>query len=346
MTSGHTLNDIQKPQRSEATVGVMYGLAAYLWWGFCPIYFKAVAHVPPLEILAHRILWSVVLLTILIRVSNRWGVAIKTLRDRRTMLTLLCTTILIAVNWFTFIWAIANNQLMEASLGYFINPLVNVLLGFVFLRERLRPWQWVSVIVAAIGVGYRTISMGELPVVTMILAVSFSFYGLLRKTARVDSLVGLMVETSILFPLALVFVVQQAMAHTGSFGAGLFDASVLVDASNAIGVMGNTAADAGAMAVDSLVDRARAAGPLATSLLLMLGGVITAIPLLCFTNAARRLRYSTIGFMQYIAPTFQFLLAVAVYGELFTRAHMISFAFIWMALVIYSVDTVRVMRRG
>lgn len=294
------------PPQSEATKGVIYGLAAYLWWGFCPIYFKAVAHVPAAEVLAHRILWSVILLGILLRMYGRWDAVFNVLRDRRTMLTLVCSTILIAINWFTFIWAVANDRLMEASLGYFINPLVNVLLGFVFLRERLRTWQWISVVVAAVGVCYRTISLGELPVVSMILATSFGLYGLLRKTVRADSMVGLMVETSILFPIALAFVVYHGVMHTGAFGAG----------------------------------------SISTSLLLILGGVVTAVPLIWFTNAARRLRYATIGFMQYIAPSMQFILAVVVYHEPFTRTHLISFGFIWLALIIYSVDTVREMRRG
>lgn len=289
----------------DASTGIAFGLAAYLWWGFAPIYFKAVAAVPALEVLAHRVVWALLLLAVLVRWTGRATVARDALRSRRTRITLLATTGLIAVNWFTFIWAVANDRLTEASLGYFINPLVNVLLGFVFLRERLRRWQMVSVALAAAGVAYRTIAVGSLPAVTVVLALSFGFYGLLRKTVRADAIVGLTVETALLAPLGLTFLIVLNARGEGHFGE-----SWQMD------------------------------------VLLPLAGLITAVPLLLFTSAARRLPLTTIGFLQYLAPSLQFLLAVVAFGEPFTIIQLTSFGVIWAALAIYSVDLVTAARRA
>lgn len=283
---------------------MVFGLAAYLWWGLVPIYFKAVAHVPAMEVLAHRIIWSIVLLTILMRVYGRWAAALAVLRDRGTLLTLCGSTTLLACNWFTFIWAVANDQVREASLGYFINPLVSVMLGFVFLRERLRRWQMVSVALAAVAVLLLAYSYGKPPWVALILAGSFGLYGLLRKTARADSLVGLSVETMILGPIAAAYLGYLLVSGNAVFG------------SLSLGTDG----------------------------LLALGGVVTAVPLLWFANAARRLRLATMGFLQYIAPSMQLTLAVVAFGEAFTRAHTVTFGLIWAALAIYSVDTFRASR--
>lgn len=306
-----TLQSSDASDQRQARVGVAYGLAAYLWWGFVVVYFKAVAHVPATEILAHRIVWSVVLLSILMRAYGRWGVALEAVRDRRTMITLLGTTVLIATNWLTFIYAIASDQVLQASLGYYINPLVNVLLGFAFLRERLRPWQIVSVLLATGGVGYMTINYGRVPYLSLTLAGSFGLYGLLRKTARVDAMVGLTIETGVLLIPAVAY-----LAYLASQFAAPNDAGELVGLR-----FGHVSWQ--------------------TDVLLALGGVITAVPLLWFTNAARRIRLATLGFLQYIAPSLQFLLAVVVYGETFTRVHAWTFGCIWTALAIYSVDTVR-----
>ncbi len=292
--------------RRVARVGVVYGVAAYGWWGLVPIYFKAVAHVAPAEILAHRIIWSVVLLAVLMRLYGRWRAAVAALRSHSTLITLLGTTTLIALNWFVFIWAVAHDRVLEASLGYFINPLVNVLLGFVFLRERLRRWQTVSVALAAAGVAYLTFNYGQVPIIALVLAGSFGLYGLLRKTAKVDALTGLTIETMLLAPLALAYLGVLAWGHECSFGTESWR----------------------------------------TDGLLALGGVITAVPLLWFTNAARRLRLATLGFLQYLAPTGHFLLAVAAYGEHFSQVHLICFACIWTALLVYSIDTVTHAPRG
>jgi len=290
--------------RRNARIGVMYGLGAYLWWGMVPLYFKALTHVPASEILAHRIVWSVLLLAILMRVRGRWAAALTALKDRRTLVTLLGTTVLIASNWYLFIYAIAEKRTLEAGLGYFINPLVNVLLGVVFLRERLRPWQIVSVTLAAVGVSYRTWAMGSVPVLALLLAFTFSFYGFLRKTVRMEALAGLTVETALLSPLAVAYV-AYLMSQDRSFFIGHSPS---------------------------------------TTILLVISGVITSVPLLWFTNAARRLRFSTVGFLQYLSPSLQCLLAVTVFGELFARTQWISFSFIWLALAVYSVDAWRAAR--
>ena len=296
---------IEPDEARRARVGVTYGLGAYIWWGAVPVYFKAVAHVNAFEVLAHRVIWSVVLLGVLMRIYGSLRYAVEAVRHRGTLLTLLGTTVLIAINWFVFIWAVANDQLREASLGYFINPLVNVLLGFIVLRERLRAWQWVAVALAAAGVAYRTTMVGTVPVVALVLAGTFASYGLFRKMARVDALSGLMVETALLWPAALVYLIWLGMDGTLAFGNISWQ----------------------------------------TSVLLSMGGIITAVPLLWFTNAARRLRLSTLGFLQYIAPTMQFLLAVLLYGEAFESAHAIGFGLIWIGLAVYSCESVVAARR-
>lgn len=290
--------------KRTARIGVIYGLAAYLWWGFVAIYFKAVKEVPPLEVLTHRVIWSIVLLTLLLRLYGRLPEALRVLRERKVFLTLCITAALLACNWFTFIWAIINNQLRDASLGYFINPLVNVLMGYVFLKERLRPWQKLSVFLALAAVAFKTVALGQAPVVSLVLAFSFGTYGLIRKTAKVGGLVGLTIEVLILLPIALVYGAYLTVSDQGHFGT--------VSTS--------------------------------LTLLLVLGGAITAVPLIWFTNAAQRLRLATLGFLQYLAPSLQLLLAVVLYHEPFRGADAISFAVIWTALGIYSLDTWRASR--
>jgi chloramphenicol-sensitive protein RarD len=277
-----------------------------VWWGLCPIYFKAMVSVPVLQVLAHRVVWSVLLLGVLVLLQRRWPDVVAAVRDRRTILRLCLTTLLIANNWGVFIWAVAHDELLQASLGYFINPLINVLLGFVFLRERLRRLQAVSVVLAGVGVAYLIGVYGQVPWIALILAFSFGFYGLLRKTSRADPLVGLGVETTLLAPLAIAFLFFEDARGVGVF----LNVSWHLD------------------------------------VLLASAGVITAVPLLWFVAAAKRLRYTTIGFIQYLAPTGQFLLAVIAYGEPFTRDQLIAFAFIWAALALYSIDATLRSRRA
>ncbi len=296
------------PSASEAAVtrkGVMYGLAAYLVWGFFPLYFKAVQHVPPLEVVSHRIAWSMLFLVLLVTGTRRWSEIGAAFRTPKTVLTLSGTTLLIAANWLIFIVAIEKGEVLQSSLGYFMNPLVNVFLGFALLGERLRRWQTVSLVLAAAGVLVMSLRVGQIPWIALLLAVTFGLYGLLRKTAAVDSLVGLSIETFLAAPAALVFLGWLGMTGKGAFLSG------------------------------SLHD----------NLILPLAGVVTAVPLLWFTAAARRLRLATMGFLQYITPSIQFILAVWAFGERFTTTHLIAFSCIWGGLALYSWSAIVSSRR-
>lgn len=288
-------------KRSQAAAGVIYGVAAYAWWGFVAVYFKLVSQVPPLEILAHRVVWSVVVLLLLIAGMRLWRSMLRVITQSSSLLWLSLSTILIAINWYTFIWAVTNDQIVQASLGYFINPLVNVVLGFVILRERLRRWETVSVTLAGVAVLWLTISSGVVPWVSLILAFSFGLYGLVRKLAGVGSIEGLTVETLLLLPIAGAYLAYRDSAGALSFGAQ----------------------------------------GLTLDLLLVAAGPVTALPLLWFASAVRRLRLATVGLLQYIAPTLQFVLAIAVYNEPFGGRRMIAFLLIWAAVAIYSADNYR-----
>ena len=280
--------------------GVLLAVAAFGSWGFFPVYFKAVATVAPLEVVCHRVIWSVPLLIPLSLIICGRPAMAAALRSRRVWLTLLTTASLIGFNWLLFVTAVAQNQIMQASLAYFINPLFSVLLGFVFLRERLRKSQWFSVLLAAVGVAYLTVAAGQFPVYAVLMAVSFGFYGLLRKTAPIDALLGLTVETTVLAPLVVGYMAFVIWHGRTTFGNG----------------------------------------PVSLSLLLVLAGPLTALVLLLFAAAARRLRLATIGFLQFMTPTGHFLLAL-YYGEPFNLPQLVAFIFIWTALAIYSADAVR-----
>ncbi|MBK6900369.1 MAG: EamA family transporter RarD [bacterium] len=288
-------------ERRWERAGIAFGLAAYGWWGFVPLYFKAVSQVAPLEVLAHRVLWSLVLLSALLAVRGRIPLLGTLLRDRRTLAVLGLTTLLIAANWLVFIWAVANDRVLQASFGYFVTPLLNVLLGVVVLKERLRRSQALAVALAGLGVLWLSLRLGGLPVISLALAASFSLYGLLRKLIRPDGTLGLAAETLLLAPAALAWLlVREGTAGTAFLhdGAG-------------------------------------------TALLLAAGGIVTALPLIWFAEAARRLRYATVGFLQYLSPTLQFLLAVVLFHEPFTASHAVAFGLIWAALGLYSWDALR-----
>ena len=293
------------PVTSKAShTGILYGIAAYGLWGLIPLYFKAVARVAPLEILAHRALWSFVMLAVLVRVLNRWGEVWRELRHARLMLMLGLSTLLLAANWLTFIYSVLTNHVLQASLGYFINPLVNVLLGVLFLRERLRPWQIVSMALALVGVIVLTSFVGQIPWIALTLAITFGLYALLRKLMSVDGLVSLTVETLVLLPVALAY-----LGYLGTTG---------------------TVTGRGTYVIG----------------LLMLSGPVTTVPLLFFGAAARRLRLSTLGIVQYLTPSLQFLLAVLAFREPFSAAQVASFACIWTAIGIYTVDSYRALRQA
>ncbi|MEA3054282.1 MAG: chloramphenicol-sensitive protein RarD [Sphingomonadales bacterium] len=279
------------------------GLGAYSLWGVLPLYFKAMAQVRPTEIVAHRILWSLVFLGALATVWKRWPGIRTGLATRRVALTLVVTAALIGVNWLVYIYAVVSGHVLEGSLGYYLNPLVNVLLGVFLLKEKLSLLQKGATFLAAAGVAILAFGAGGAIWISLTLAASFALYGFLRKVAPVESLEGLWIETLFLAPLALFWVLWLAAAGDSAF----------------------------------LVSRT-------TDLLLIVGGAVTAIPLLLFTAAAKRLPYSTLGFLQYVAPSLQFLLAVLVFGESLTTAHIVCFAAIWVALAIFVGEGLRVGR--
>ncbi len=288
----------------ERARGLVFALAAYLSWGLLPVYFKALRPVPPLEILAHRAVWSLLLLAALLAV--RGGAAAFRAPFRRDKVPLLAvTTALLSVNWLVYIWAVHSGRILEASLGYFVNPLVNVLLGVAFLGESLSRRQRIAVALAGLGVAVLVFRAGTFPWISLVLAASFGLYGLLRKRAAIDAVGGLFGETALLAPAALAYLAWRARDGTGAFGTG--------------------------------------AG---VSALLVAAGAITALPLVWFTLGIHRLRLSTMGLLQYVAPSGQFLLAVLLYREPFGPAHAAAFACIWASLALYSWDALSGGRGG
>lgn len=278
--------------------GSLYALAAFGIWGLAPVYFRLIGQVPALEVVAHRVIWAVILLCLALLLKRRGRQLLAELHNVRRLLFLSVTALLVSGNWLIYIWSIQNDRLLEASLGYYINPLINVVLGMVFLHERLNLRQGVAVTLATIGVLNLIVALGVFPWIALSLALLFGFYGLLRKKATIDAMIGLTVETILLTPIALAFLVVLALHGNGAFGRG----------------------------------------DIATDLLLAGTGLMTAIPLFCFLQGARRLRLSTLGLMQYLAPSLNFLLAVVFYHEPFTWTHFVTFLFIWVALAIYSFD--------
>jgi chloramphenicol-sensitive protein RarD len=283
---------------SRRRAGLMLGVGAYLFWGVMPLYFKAIAEVAPTEIVAHRIVWSLVFLAALATLWRKWPAIRAAASTPQVLATLVVTALLIGINWLLFIYAIVSRHVLEASLGYYLNPLVNVLLGVVLLKERLSAAQIIATGLAAAGVAVLAAGAGSGLWISLTLAASFALYGFVRKVAPVDSVEGLAIETALLAPVALGWLIWLRQA--GELGMGRFGTDV--------------------------------------DILLALGGAVTAIPLLMFTAAARRLPYSMLGFLQYIAPSLQFLLAVLAFGEPLTTPHLVCFAAIWTALAIFTLD--------
>ncbi len=293
-------------EQQRARQGVLLAIGAYTMWGIAPIYFKSITEVSALEILSHRVIWSFVLLAALLHFGRRWRTVTEIINNKTKMMYLVSTALLVGGNWLIFIWAVNANHMLDASLGYYINPLLNVLLGMIFLGERLRKLQWFAVALAACGVLVQLFVFGSVPIVAIALAVSFGIYGLLRKKVNVDAQTGLFIETLVMLPAAAVYLLFIASSPTSNM----------------------------------------ADNTLQLNTLLIAAGVITTMPLLCFTGAATRLKLSTLGFFQYIGPSLMFMLAVLVYGEAFTIDKAITFAFIWGALVIFSFDGLRSSRRS
>lgn len=285
--------------------GVLFALAAYILWGFFPLYFKAIQQVSALQILAHRIAWGFVFTLAVVLVLRQWKEFRASVFNRRTFLIYAGASVVLGINWFTYVWAVITNHVVESSLGYFINPIVSVLLGVIFLRERLRTFQWVAIAMVTAGVVYLTVTFGQLPWISLVLAVTFGFYGLLKKIAPLGALHGITLETAVLTIPSLVYLLIVNANGTGTFG----HSTPLLD------------------------------------FLLVLSGPVTAIPLLLFATGARRIPLTTIGLLQYIAPTLQFLLGVLVFHEPFDQSRLIGFMIIWLALVLFSVENLLARRR-
>jgi len=289
-----------KPQHSADRTGVTAALAAYIFWGLAPIYFKLIQTVAATEVIAHRILWSIPMLAGFLLLRDGSGIWQRMRISKRSVLILLVSGTLVVCNWLIFVWAVVNGQILATSLGYFIGPLVNFLLGFLFLKERLTLIQTVGVLIAASGTIYLGWFLGTPPWISLGLAFSFGFYGLIRKTLDVGPMVGMLWETLLLALPALIFMAWSSRQGTLEFGSG----------------------------------------DLQINLLLVLAGLVTILPLVWFNVAARTMSLTALGFFQYIAPSLTFLLSVLVYGEAFTQGHAVAFGCIWFALLMVSGESV------
>jgi chloramphenicol-sensitive protein RarD len=278
--------------------GILYAFGAYFIWGLVPIYWKLLKHIPATQLIGHRIVWSFVLLAVILLVMRKWPELRRAVSSGRVILIYFAAAVLCGFNWFIYVWAVTAGYIVECSLGYFINPLLSVLLGVIFLRERLRLFQWIAIALAAAGVIYLTLIYGRLPWIALGLAFTFGFYGLVKKTAPLNSLNGLTLETGILFVPGLLFLFYQ-----DSIGQGAFSHS---------GV--------------------------GSDLLMIGAGLITTIPLLMFASAAQRIPLTLIGIMHYITPTLQLLLGVLIYKEAFSVAQALGFGVVWIGLIIFCIE--------
>lgn len=281
-------------------LGLFFALSAFIMWGLAPIYFKQLIAIDAKEILAHRIIWSVLFLFLITLISKQANKVMAVFRQPRLLLMLLMSTALLGLNWGLFIWAVNNSHMLDASLGYYINPLINVVLGYLFLQERLRRRQGIAVCLALSGVIIQLIAFGSIPIIALTLACSFSLYGLIHKKTHVESLPGLMIEALLLLPAALAY-------------------WYLMPSSDTSNLMINT---------------------LSTNSLLIGLGIVTTLPLLCFTAAAKRLRYTTLGFIQYIGPSLMFILAVVLYDETIGFKDIVTFSCIWAGLTLFTWDSI------
>jgi chloramphenicol-sensitive protein RarD len=280
--------------------GVVYAISAYLFWGIFPIYWKLINHVPAIEIIGHRIAWSFIFVILIIYFSGKWSFFKTSIQNRKNLSPYLISAILLCVNWFTYVWAVNSGYIIETSLGYFINPLVSVLLGVIFLKEKLRPLQWFSVFLAGLGICYLTWRYGSLPWIGLTLAFSFAIYSLIKKKAALNSIQGFAVETGIMVLPATVYLSVVEISGQGALGNQAFWVICL----------------------------------------LIFAGVASGLPLLLFGAAARRINLSTLGFLQYIAPPLQFLIGVLVYKESFSQESFVGFGMIWLALLLFSIEAV------
>jgi chloramphenicol-sensitive protein RarD len=292
-------------EKSALRVGIISAISAYTMWGVAPLYFKLIDHINADEILVHRVVWATVLLMLVVLLTKRWGNFIATISQPKLVCRLTVSAAFLAVNWFMFIWAVNNDHLLDASLGYYINPLFSVALGVIFLGERLRPWQLFAVGLAFVGVLIQLFMIGSLPVISLALAGTFGIYGLLRKKMPLDSFVGLLIESLMMLPIALIYWLVFLKTST-----------------------------------TNMLDNA-----MSLNMLLVCAGIVTTAPLLCFTAATKRMTLSALGFFQYIGPSIMFILATFYYQEPLYFAKMITFACIWTALAIFSFDSFKARKR-
>ncbi|MBU8879734.1 EamA family transporter RarD [Bacillus sp. FJAT-29790] len=289
-------------KNNEIKMGVIYAGFSYIIWGFLPVYWKLLNNVNADEILANRIFWSFAFMLFMILATKKWGAFVQTLKGFRTnkkqLFALIIASLLISCNWFIYIWAVNSDQLIESSLGYYINPLVSVLLGMLVFKERLSPAQYMSFALALVGVMILTISYGRFPWIAFILAITFGLYGLTKKLIKVDSSIGLTLETFAVTPVAFIYMINLFTSGKQSF-----------------------------LSIS-----------LGTDLLLIGAGAATAIPLLYFAKGAQRIPLSMLGFLQYIAPTIMLILGVFIYHEPFSKTNLLAFFFIWLALTLYSIS--------
>ncbi|MBZ4655268.1 MAG: transporter [Peptococcaceae bacterium] len=291
-----SFKDNRELSNNESLTGIWYAAAAFTVWGVLPLYWKELKQVPAAEILGHRIFWSFLFVSFLLLFSGRMYSLRQVISDRSRLAIVFLGAILISANWFIYIWAVNANRVVEASLGYYINPLFNVFLGMVVLKERLNLWQLISILLAAMGVSVLTIQYGSIPWAALSLTISFGLYGLVKKMTSLDSLTSLTLETAFVAPLALGYLFLQQFRGSGSFGVSHFY----------------------------------------ITLLLVCSGVVTALPLLWFSQGAKRVRLSTLGFLQYLSPSISLFLGVFIFKEPFTKTHLLSFGLIWCALTLYA----------
>ncbi len=285
--------------------GALLAICAFVLWGLAPVYFKLLEHIPSLEVLMFRIVWSSVLLAVIISIGKNWAKIIELMANKKAMLILLTSSSFLAFNWWLFIWAVNNDHILDASLGYYINPLLNVALGMIFLGERLSKLQYFAVALAISGVLIQLFTFGSFPYISFALAGSFAIYGLIRKTVSIDSVSGLTIESLImLIPGAVYWYFFATSPETNMLN-----------------------------------------NDLTTNFIVAISGVVTTAPLLCFVAASKRLAYSTLGFFQYIGPSIMFLMAVFYYGEKIGQDRWLTFIFIWSALVVFSLASYRNMRK-
>ncbi len=293
-------------QKTALRGGIISAISAYAMWGVAPLYFKLIDHINADEILVHRVVWSTVLLMLVVLLTKRWRYFVETITQPKVLLRLTISATFLAVNWFMFIWAVNNDHLLDASLGYYINPLFSVALGVIFLGERLRPWQLFAVGLAFVGVMIQLFMLGSLPMVSLALAATFGIYGLLRKQMPLDSFVGLLIESLMMLPIALIYWLVFLNTSTSN-----------------------------------MLDN-----ELSLNVLLICAGIVTTAPLLCFTAATKRMTLSALGFFQYIGPSIMFILATFYYQEPLFFAKMITFACIWTALAIFSFDSIKARKQA